>query len=86
MLLGVVAIGIRTALRRSERRKAIENQDKREGWFWWGQTDREHKLFVRQSGVLTPVGRRGFRREETMKTKTNLKAGEVRDSHDRYAN
>jgi hypothetical protein len=26
----------------------------------------------------------GWRR--TMKTKTNVKAGEVRDSHDRYAN
>jgi hypothetical protein len=52
-----------------------ENQDEFEGWFWRGQTDREHKLFVRQSGVLTSAGRRGFREEETMKTKTNVKAG-----------
>ncbi len=53
-----------------------ENQDEFESWFWRGQTDREHKLFVRQSGVLTSVGRRGFREEETMKTKTNVKAGQ----------
>jgi hypothetical protein len=52
-----------------------ENQNEFEGWFCRGQTDREHKLFVRQSGVLTSVGRRGFREEETMKTKTNVKAG-----------
>jgi len=75
VLRGVSAIGIRVALRRSERSKDHENQDEFEGWFWWGQTDREHKLFVRQSGVLTSVGRHGFREEETMKTKTNVKAG-----------
>ena len=53
----------------SERKKPDENQNESEGWL----ADREHELFVRQFGVFLSVS--GFRREETMKTKTNLKAG-----------
>ena len=62
-------------LEKARKEKANEDQDECEGGFWRGQADREHQLFVRESGLLNVVSRRGFRKEETMKSKTNVKAG-----------
>ena len=57
-------IGIQTAFENVRKEQGNENQDEFESWFWRGQTDREHKPLVQQSGVLTSVGRRGFRRKK----------------------